>query len=221
MEIAVSFRHGPLECEFRGEDREAVQEDLEGFIEFLDENSELLQGITPPQMETDDRSERSGLEALEQETEEVDGNGTDSGSECSEGIERVAERLHRDASEIDQAVEVPVNEESVPRIKTLMFEEGAEVLGKARYSQQARAGLILLYLWKEVAGIDGVSMEKFTSALTDSEIDPSRPDNMYNAFDGDADKYFDKPGRGGEISLTAKGEHKAKQEFRQLIDELD
>lgn len=219
MEITVDFRHGPLDVEFQAEDREELEENLEQFIDFLDDNEGVFKGLSAPKTETNSNETGTQTDATAWD-DDTQPKVEESRGEYTEAETHLAERVRSDPSELTAVVEVPEDEDDRPHIKTWQFEDGEEILGGSRKDRQARASLILLYMWRETAGVDGVTLETLKRALSDSDIDPSRIDTMYTALDGDAEKYINKPGgRGGEISLNPDGEHQGRQELRSLVEQ--
>lgn len=207
MEYNYSFTVDGIEVELSGEDLQELQEGVEESIEFIEDNSELLEGVNSAPVQ------RVGA-AIQSEPPA----GQSTPTEPYE-FGDISERTQVSPDTLSQIVEIPDTHEESPYLKLYLFDEGAEVLGSSRMDRQARASLILLYIWEEVYGKDEVEGEVLDEALHDSEIDSERRDNMYRALSGDADRYFD---RGqGIISLRPPGRQAAREEIQELATHLE
>lgn len=209
MEITLTLEHGSLHAEFAGGDREELQNELLEFVSFLDENQEKL-GKLAAAANTENREGSTQSHATEWEGGES--------REISGTLSSVAERTRVDETTLNELIEVPDDEEEPPFLNLYKFGEEAEVLGSSRAERQARASLILLYIWKECRGEDEVDSEDLNAALSYSDVSPERRDAMYRSLDGKADNYFN---RNGAVSLKPPGEHAAREEIQDLAEKYE
>jgi hypothetical protein len=113
---------------------------------------------------------------------------------------------------------MPDDEDEVPSIIIAEFEEGEEIFGTSRSEQQARASLILLFIWQEIRDVEEVPSSKLGDALHMSGIDPENMYNMYNSLGGDADRYFNRTSGNPTVALSRQGERAAIDEIQSIAD---
>lgn len=228
MEITVSFRHGPLDVEFQSEDREALQEDLRGFVKFLDQNKEEFGYLDAPVgSEHQPSEENPGLspEYWEQKRQraeddsESSSTNEDSNNESAK-FSKLSERTRLDEDILNTIYEIPDDEDEPPYLNLFQFDENTGVLGEYRNQQQALGSALILYAWEMVRGEEKVSYEELDTALSWSEIDVERRDAMTQAFGDDARDWFDRD-EGERIGLTTPGKQRARRKLRELAELLE
>lgn len=228
MEIAVRFRHGPLDVEFQSEERETLQEDLREFVEFLNENrGEFGELDTPAGGERQPPEDNPGLspEYWEQRQQGA-GEDTESSStnetpdNGSTEFSTLADRTRLDEDILNTIYEIPENEDEPPYLNLFQFDENTEVLGNHRNQQQALGSALILYAWEMVRGEEKVTYEELDTALNWSEIDVERRNAMAQAFGDDARNWFDRE-EGERIGLTTPGKQRARRELRELAELLE
>jgi hypothetical protein len=214
MEITITLKHGSLNAEFVGEDREEIEQELLQFSEFLDENRDIFEEIV-----LNGEEEHSQEVEQSEVTQTWDSKSKDSKETTENKFSDVAERARVDQESLVEFLNMPSDEEKVPYLRLDCFEEEEEILGNARYEKQGRASLILCYLWQEFRGIEEVNSSNLNEALHISGINPKNRKNMYKALDGDADGYFTRDSS-GDVGLTQGGELAAVDEITRLAEEL-
>ena len=225
MEITVSFRHGPLDVELQSEDREALQEDLPEFVNFLNQNQEKFGELNTPIGSEQQSSEENPdllLEYREQKREGAKDNSESSSTKEGSNNEsakfsKLVERTRLDEDVLNTIYEIPDNENEPPYLNLFQFDENTKVLGDYRNQQQALSSALILYAWEMVRGDEKVSYEELDTALNWSEIDVERRDAMTQAFGDDARNWFDRD-EGERIGLTTPGKQRARRELRELAE---
>lgn len=225
MDVHITLRYGPLDLEIDADSDEDYQQEIADILEFLDSNDDDLQVLIGEQSRTVDEANTS-TEGTQQSSLN-DGLG-DSEDNNSEKIEKepsgryasISRRLGVDENELERLVDMPEDEEEVPAIIIEELEGGVEEFGDSRMERQARASLILLYFWENLRDVEKVYSTDLGDALHMSGVDPEKMANMYQAFDGDADAYFERHGSGGPysgVSLTRRGERAAIDEIQDMV----
>lgn len=235
MNITVSLRHGPLDIEIEAEDEEDYRQEILDLAEFLKENEEQFGVFDIPSPDAEDELESSsddstqtklsfsGASTKTEKTTEQSGSSQPEVLETEgEKFSSISRRTGVDEVVLARMFDVPDDEEELPAIIIEEFEEGIDVLGPNRTERQARASLMLLYIWEKVRGVDSVISSDLDDSLHMSGVDPENKYNMYNAFDGDADAYFNREGRGRntKVSLSRRGERVAIDEIEDLATYL-
>jgi hypothetical protein len=217
MEITATLHHDALDVEFEGQDSDEIQAELLDFINFIDENSEELDVLNPPAV-TNEMRESESAQASVAESEETAGSTpqTTVDSARSDCFETIARRAQVDEEPLDRIFSIPEEENQVPYLRLDEFENGEEVLGGSRQEKQARGSLLLLLLWKECREASEVNSENLNNALHTSRIEPENRSNMYQAFNGDADGYFERDS--GTVGLTQSGGRAAIDEVKNLVE---
>jgi hypothetical protein len=225
MDISVTLRHGPLDVEITADSDEDYKQELLDLAEFLEENEEHFDSLnTPaPSEETttgDNTSKQAPLDSHWGEEQKA------KQETVSVGLfESVSRRTGVDESTLARIFDVPeeseANDGELPAIFVDEFEEGSSVFGSSRRERQARASLVLLYLWDECLGVTEVESGSLSDALHMSGIDPENKYHMYNAMDGDADRYFSREkGGNSTVKLTRQGNRAAIDEIKSLVENV-
>lgn len=216
MEITLTLNYGALDAEFRGEDREELEENLLEFMEFLNANEEIFNGI---ELTYDEEEESGETEVQAAVTQDWTSKQSKQEVVTTGKFTDLAERARVDQEPLEKFLNMPTDDEKVPYLRLDDFEEGVDVLGSARYEKQGRASLILCYLWQEFRDVEEVNSADLNEALHISGINPKNRKNMYRALDGDADGYFTRD-PSGDVGLTQGGELAAVDEITRLAEKL-
>lgn len=213
MEVTITLQYGPLDAEFTGEDREEIQEEVIGFIEFIEEEEEQLSNLPTPS--TKDESETAGKQAPATGWDDSSppDEAASSQQDASE-FQSLASKTGVDAGFLAKLYDLPDNDGGVPSLNMYLFDEGTLELGGYRNQRQAQASALLLYAWEECLGEKKIKYERLNEALTASDIETERMDNMHQAFTGDAEEWFKSDG--SKIHLLGQG----KNHTRDLLDDL-
>lgn len=212
MELTVSLDLGRLNAEFAGEDRQEVQDELIEFVDFIEQNEDVLEGyLTPGHSETE---------------------GTDSAEEASGDIEEPTQYTGDDFGDIPDRTglepttlsryfdfDIDGNEPPYLNFDTDVLGES----GSGRNEKQMRASLILLTLWRQCLGVESVMSPDLKDALRISGIDDSNLYNMYNFNEGEGSRYFRRDGSGQhtEIELTLPGQREGYDQIRRTMESLE
>lgn len=214
MEFSATIEYGPLNAEVKGGEREQIEEEVLGFIEFIEENSDKIDGIEIHS------GGSGGQDGPGNSTNGAGGGSSHSYTDGSaEKFEAIAQRARTDAGTITQFLNYPDDDDKVPYLSLDVFEEEEEILGSSRREKQARASLMLLYLWQEVGGVEEVESANLNTALQTSRISPKSRKNMYKALDGEADSYFSRDNQ-GNVGLKQAGEITAVDQITDLAEKL-
>lgn len=159
--------------------------------------------VKPPQ------SNGGDSESIEEQTPDTSEEGTPN---KPSRYTRFVNEVNADQELIDQHF---VLDDATPAL----YLPDTQLLGDTREERQRRAALILLYLWETCFGEDRVKSSTLKDALVQSGIDDS---SLTNAYRGDADRYFDRNGRGrsATIGLTGPGTREGYQEITGLVKQL-
>lgn len=205
--------YGLVDIEVSSQNREEVEENLLEFIEFFDEHSEEFEKVDVRPEDRGQDNETGTAQTTLGETRQK--------SESEENKERVfqiiTDRIRTDPHILEKFIKVPEDEGRVPYLNLDDFEDEEDVLGSSLREKQARASLVLLYIWKEIREVDEVDSADLNEALHTSRIDPKNRANMYKALGGDADGYFTRS-PAGNLGLTQSGERAAVEEIERLAE---
>ena len=213
MELTVTLNHGVLNAEFTGEVREEIENELVKFKEFLDENAGLFGDAIP-------LTSNSGEDVQSAVTQDWSDQSRVTPSKSSCQFSDIADRARVDEATLESFLNMPSDEEKVPYLRLDDFEEEEGILGDTRKDRQARASLVLLYLWQTIREQSEVKSGKLNEALHISQITPTNRQNMYTALNGDADGYFTRS-KAGKVGLTQGGELAAVDEITRLAETLE
>ena len=221
MEINIHLHHGPLDVEIQADKEENYQQEVLDIIEFIEENSEEFNHLSPQQ---EDRHEEEYEQAPADSDiwEEGVNNEESSQERNTNGIfQSVSRATNVDESTLERIFDMPENEEQVPAIIIEEFEEGLDVLGSSRRERQARASLMLLYIWHEIRDVDEVLSSDLGDALNMSGIDPTDMYGMYDTLGGDADTYFNRTTGGNPtVKLSRRGKRIASNQIEEFTEHL-
>lgn len=223
MELTVTLDYGALNAEFTGSDREEVEDNLLGFVEFLEENAEVFDGVdlSAPEESIEDPGLDPEYWEGQQETSEsettpeaelVDQEITYGNIPSRTGIDREVLARYFD---IDPEAEEP---------PYLNFDvENLGESGDSRSEKQMRGSLILLTLWRECNDVEEVRSPALKDALRISGVNDTNLSNMYQFNSGEGDRYFRREGTGEntDISLTMPGEREGYDQIRRTVERLE
>lgn len=218
MEVTITLQYGPLDAEFTGEDREEIQEEVIGFIEFIEEEEEQLSNLPTPS--TDDASEPTRKQTAA--TGWDDSSPPDEAASPQPGaseFQSLASKTGADAGDLAQLYDLPDDEEGVPSLNMYHFDEGVLELGNARNQRQAQASALLLYAWEECIGEKKIKYEQLNEALVASDIETERMDHMLRAFSGDAEDWFESDG--SQIHLLGQGKNHTRDLLEDLVEKMN
>lgn len=213
MNLSVTLRHGPLNVEIEGEDREEIQENLLGFADFLEQHGDTFTEFEIPESESGD-TEGTQTEVTGFENSETSKSQVESEESFDSKYTQLAQETGVDEKILSKLINLPDDEEGVPSINTYHFDEGTEVLGSARNQRQAQGSAILLYVWDVCLGEKKITYDRLDEGLIASDVETERRKNMHSAFSGDAGDWFESGG--GCIWIIGPG----KTHIRELIGEM-
>lgn len=222
MEMTITLGYGPLDAEFTGKDQEEIQDNLLQFMEFLEENGELFDGIEFSSAETGD-SEDPGLDPdfwEEQQAEAQEKSGAES-ADIPVSFGAIPNRIDYSEGTLAQYFDIDPEGEEPPYLN---FD--ADVLGESgnsRSEKQMRGSLILLTLWRECEGVDEITSSTLKDALRISGVNDEALYNMYGFNDNEGDRYFKREGTGAstDISLTMPGKREGYDQIQRTVARLE
>lgn len=227
MNIKVTLRHGPLDFEIEADsDDDDYQDEIAKILDFVEENKDKLNdvgaGLAPtPRPSGGTDVERAPSEETETETSSESSEAPD--TESNGRFVEISRRVGVDEATLERMFDVPEDKDEIPAIIIEEFNGGVDSLGDNRMERQARGSLMLLYMWQKVHDLEKVYSSDLADALHMSGVDPEKTANMYQAFDGDADAYFERHGSGGPysgVSLTRRGERVAINEIEKFSNNM-
>lgn len=199
MAITVTLTYGPIEAEISGEDRDEVQEELIGFIEFLEENSEQLQIEAPAAPTTASGESEGATEATAASTDD-------------HPLAPLAKKLGIEPADLDEIVYVDPDFEDEPQV--LVEPDG---LGESTIEQQRTAAYVLLYIWDNVYDNSRMKTSKLKEILELAGVSSS---NLNRAWNNEGEGKFDSRGYGpsASVGLTGVGKRTALSRFKDLVE---
>lgn len=217
MEATITLQYGPIEAEFTGDDREELQKELLGLVNFIEENQESLSGLPAP-------SGSSESEPKEEQTSATDWTDSDSAETTTESsgaseFQSFSAKTGVDTEFLAKLFDTPDDEDGVPCLNMYHFDEGTLEFGSYRNQRQAQATALLLYAWEECLGEKKIPYDRLKEALVDSDIETERLDNMWQAFSGDAEEWFESDG--SKIHLLGQGKNHTRDLLEELEEKLD
>lgn len=219
MELNVTLDYGSLNAEFQGGDREEIQDGLAKFVEFLNENDELFDGIDN-HGPIDAPEEQADLDPERWEDSESDSesnNGQNINSNQSENpLAPLARKMGISVDVLDEIVYVDPEGEEMPQ---LMADK--QFFGDSTTERQRTAAYILLKVWEECyEGEDRMKTSNLKTLLTMADISDN---NLYNAWAGPGKGDFNPTGRGdaATVGLTGPGGRQAMKELRRVAQEFN
>ncbi|WP_440771249.1 hypothetical protein [Natronorubrum sp. DTA28] len=219
MDITVSLRHGPLNIEIEADTEEDYREEILGLAEFFNENGEQFEAFdlpTSPEQEYTENGEGEAQQVTLDFSDESSESETATTNDPDGPLAPIAKDLRMDEGLLEEILDADPEGEKSP---ILLLNE-TNILGDLKKDRQATASLILLHVWKECNGEERVSSSDLKEALEDSGVSSS---NMYNMYGGNGKRYFDTKGKGASatIALRRPGKRQAREEIKNLIEELN
>lgn len=215
MEITLTLNQGALDAEFKGADREELEDNLLQFMEFLEENEETLGGVEFTYDEEDTRDE-PGLDPEyweEKEEQENKDEGERENKQNGGPLSTVARTTGVTVEDLSDVIYVDLEGEQLPQ---LMFEDKTR-LGDTKVDRQRNVSLLLLLAWHKAYGEERVKTSELKTSLSMSQVSES---NLYNMWQsGKGEGWFDPSGRGNSatIALRGPGEREAYKLLRKLF----
>lgn len=216
MEATITLQYGPIDAEFTGDDREELQEELLGFVNFIEENRESLSGL-PAASES---SESEPKEEQTSATDWTDSNTVETTTDSSGASEfqSFSQKTGVAAGDLAKLFDIPDDGDGTPSLNMYHFDEGTLELGSYRNQRQAQASALLLYAWEECLGKKKVPYKELNEALVDSDIETERIDTMRQAFSGDAEEWFESDG--SKIHLLGQGKNHTRDLLEDLVEKM-
>jgi hypothetical protein len=216
VQISITIRHGPLDVEIQAEESEEYQQEVLDLLDFIETNQTRFEDLSSAPIEAD-IPEITQAPADTDMWEEEEARADEGGSNLSD----ISRRTGVDQSVLERLFDIPEDIEETPAIIIEEFEDGIDVFGTSRRERQARASLVLLYVWQQVRQVDEVPSSELGDALHMSGIDPDNMYAMYDALGGDADAYFNRTSGGTPtVTLSRRGERAAIDELQELVGRL-
>lgn len=220
MELTVTVNYGPLNAEFSGEDQGEIQENLVEFVEFLEENGDVFDGIEVS-ANGHEEMEDPGLD--EEYWEEKQANAGESSEKQSTDVDfgDIPDRVEYHEGTLDSYFDIDPSGEEPPYLN--FDPDTLGELGNSRSEKQMRASLILLTLWRECHGVESVTSSTLKDALRISGINDETLYNMYGFNDKEGDRYFRREGKGAntDISLTMPGKREGYDQIQRTVARLE
>lgn len=206
MKVTATLDYGPLDIELSSENREEVEKNLLGIIEFIDENREEFEesGLKV--------QSKDGNHQAELDSAEWSGDTGDKAGSADDPLADLARELNVVSRKLNEIVYVDPDEEERPY---LMVE--GDKLGDSVPEIQRNAAFVLLTVLKECYHEDEMKTSEFKHILTVAEISDN---DLYKAWD---ESVIDSSGRGrsATISLTGPGRREAKSVLKDLAKEME
>ncbi|WP_423995058.1 hypothetical protein [Halorubrum trapanicum] len=222
MEVTITLNHGPLNAEFTGEEREELEDNLLEFIEFLEENEDIL-GSSGFSIEQENEEGNPGLDPdyWEDRQDTPDNSPDDGGTGSGVTFGSIPNRTDINEGVLNRYFGIDPDGEEPPYLNFDIAVLGES--GNSRSEKQMRGSLILLTLWRESSGVEEIRSPELKDALRISGIDDTNLSNMYQFNDGEGDRYFRRDGSGSntDISLTMPGEREGYDQIQRTIERLE
>lgn len=201
-----------VEVEISGEEPDVIRKEALETVWFLNEHQDEFGGFPNTSSAADiEPHPQQASEGNPESTDEQPSNARDEKTPDEPNpFTRLAKEVNADQEVIEKYfildTEIPV-----------LYIPDIQLLGDTREERQRRAALILLYLWEICLGEDCVKSSILKDALVQSGIDDS---TLTNAYRGDADRYFERNGRGrsATVGLTGPGSREGYKEIKQLLE---
>lgn len=216
MEITVTLNHGFLNAEFTAEDREELEEDLIGFIEFLQENEDEFDDIEllgNPMISDGKPSLAAEPQNVESQTEErkvkTEGEPT---TLDDHPLNPVAQKTGVGVGKLDEIVYADSDGEEMPQLLINKNE-----LGGSKAERQRHASYLLLLVWEDCYGENRMKNSELKTLLSMASISDN---NVHNMWKGAGKGMFDTTGRGSSatITLTGPGKREALKFIKKLVE---
>ncbi|MFK8214525.1 hypothetical protein [Haloferax volcanii] len=224
MEITVSLRQGPLDVEFVAEDREQLETDLVEFVGFLNENSEVFDGLESPSrkeelaegqpgVDSDFWTEKAKQQSEQQEPTPEPQEPDEQTGDSDHPLSNIARKTGVDVKTLDEIVYVDPEGEETPQILIDKSE-----LGDSKSARQRHAAYIILTVWEECYGEERMKNSELKTILSLAGISEN---HLYNAWSGAGKGNFDPTGRGASATtgLTGPGKREALKFIQELVEE--
>jgi hypothetical protein len=206
MEIKLMLEYGPIDAEFIGDDREELESEFESFLDFVNENSDRLNGLEVPE------SREMGTNGAGQSANENGEASSTDGSQQSP-LASLARKADTTTKVLNDIVYVDPDKEEDPQV---LIDKGK--LGSNKTERQRTAAYILLRIWEDCYDEERMDTSKLMNILAMSGISDN---DLYNAWKGPGKGDFDSRGKGSSatVGLTGPGKRKALKVLKDLSQE--
>lgn len=221
MEVTFNLQFGPLDAEFTGGDREELQENLVKFVEFLEENGEIFDGIDiEPPSETPEGA--PGVDSgyweqkaqQEQAQSQQDTSGRDEGEESV--LYPIARKVGASVADLEELVYVDEDGDEHPQLLI----DDIDRLGDTVPERQRNAALILLLVWHDCYGEEKMKTSLLKDILSMADISTN---HLSRAWSDKGEGWFDPRGYGqsATIKLLGPGKRQARSVLKDLVEDDD
>lgn len=207
MEITVNLQYGPLDVEVHADGDEDYKSELLELLDLIKEHNDLLGEVHS------NHGDKQGSEQVEERPEATLTQDWHSGGDGSEELEPLADFVRLPPEALSTIFDIDPMGEEVPVLQL----EDVEKLGGKQRDKQRNASLMLLIAWEVCYDEDKVASSDLKDALGFSGI----PDeNMYNMYQDEGDRYFDRGGRGptATVALTGPGKREARKVIKKIVE---
>lgn len=218
MEITVTLDHGFLDAEFTAENREELEENLLGFVKFLQKNEDEFEEMEflgksvvadgQPSLGT----ESPEVESRSGDTKSVTEQETETTSQEDHPLEPIARQTGVTIEKLDEIVYADPEGEETPQ---LLIEKSK--LGGNKAERQRHASYVLLLVSEDCYGQERMKTSELKTILSMGNISDN---NLYNMWKGAGKGMFDPTGKGASatIALTGPGKRKALKFIKELAE---
>lgn len=213
MELTVTLNHGPLNAEFSGEDREEIQQNLIKFMQFLDENGEIFEGVGYRESEEKDGSPGVDSDYWEEKSMQEQDSNPDTADREDSVLYPISKKVGVSVTDLEEIVYVDEDGEELPQLLI----DDLKRLGETVPERQRSAALILLLVWKECYGEEQMRTSDLKDIFAMKDISTSKTDR---AWSNKGESWFDSSGHGvsASVKLRGPGERKAYSLLKDLIE---
>ena len=196
MEITITVERGPIEAQFQGSTWEDIEEELQGFVDFTENNNLLVS----KDLKGSDQNEEWKPE---------------SSDDPEDPLQPIATKVDTTVDELRDIIYVDPELEQIPQVTI-----EKDILGGKKAERQRHASYLILYVWKNCYGEERMSTSQLKEILSMAGISESKLANMRQ---GSGKGFFDSTGRGASstIALTGPGEREALKYLKSLVEESD
>lgn len=213
MELEVTFDEGTVKVQVRGKSWADLEEGLEPFLSFLEENNERLQaiGLYGPQVSAGhpiggaqgDHGDSRG---------EGDGNqGVGTGSPLSS----LARKAKMSVDELEELIYVDPDREELPQVMAEMNK-----LGDNKVERQRTMAYIVLWVWQDCYGEERMKTSDLKEILSASGVSGH---HLFKAWKGPGKGSFNPTGKGisATVGLTGPGKRRAMEKLQELAEGVE
>lgn len=212
MRFRITLNLGGLNAELVGENRQEIQDELVEFINFIEQNGDVLESYLAP--ETGGTGGTRSAKDARKDIEEPP-------LHTADDFGDIPDRTGFDTTTLSRYFDLDPDGDEPPYLN---FD--AEVLGESgssRSEKQMRASLILFTLWRECSGVEKVMSPDLKDALRISGIDDTKVANMYQFNNSEGNRYFRREGSGQntEMELTLPGRREGYDQIHRTVELIE